>query len=360
MQSHGKMGYMKGNGGKAIVLKLKGTEEVEERKERKVERYKAERPKSVHGKRPPLAPDDRKDAGKILYPKPKPRPQSAFRSSEHTQEQFTQTGSGQVLRTRIRGGLSSNALPCPVTNPDLPPVSEMEHMVDRCFCYLCTCGKHICPRALKQRAISASMYATNYRVDYARKSGEASKQLSPWSFIANRLPMDLQTIHQRDFQPYTIEQVTVPAYEETQPSVPFISRSSYQEMFPNWGPRDYAHIKPSNLPYRGSEVKLDPKTTYSVNYQSHHSSVPEASKPPETKCVSLIRTGKEFYGQTTNKGNYRPFRMEQMAVRARVPKEGSTKLVIPVKHFKTTYEADYVAKKLPVRPLKMSHSVSLF
>ena len=353
------MGYMKGNGVKGIVLKGKTVEERQGKEGRKGEGRKGERPKSVHGKRPPIVIEDRKDPGKLLYPKPKPRPQSAFHSSDHRHEQFTQTDSTPLLRTRLHGGLSSGSSACPVTNPDLPPVGEMEHLVERCFCYLCTCGKHVCPRAHKQRAISASMYATNYRVDYARKSGEASKPRSAWSFNANRLPMDLKTVHQRDYQPYTIEQVSAPAQEEAAPSVPFISRSSYQEMFPNWGPTDFAHIKPTNLPYRGSECKLDPQTTYSVNYQSHPSAVPEASRAPEAKCTSLIRTGKEFYGQTTNKGNYRPFRMEQMAVRAAVPKERSTKLITPVKHFRTTYEADYVVKKLPVRPLKLSHSLLL-
>lgn len=338
------------NGGKTTPLRTKFVSEGTQ--------IKPERPKSVHGRRPPVVVEDRKDAGKILYPKPKVRPRSALHSSEQRQEQCTQTESIQRLRVATHTRQASGFV-CPVTNPDLPPVGEMEHFVERCFCYLCTCGKHICPKVQRRRTTSSSMYATNYRVDYSRKSGEASKPMSAWLFSANRLPMDLQTVHQRDYQPYTIEHVAVPEPMETQPSVPFISRTSYQEMFPNWGPSGYAQIKPSNLPYRGAECKLDPKTTYAKDFQHHQATAPGVPRPPEAKCTSLMRTGVEFYGQTTNQGSYQPFKMDQMAVRARVPKERGAKMVAPRKHFKTTYKADYVPKQLPIRPLRLSQSLAL-
>ena len=61
-------------------------------------------------------------------------------------------------------------------NPDLPPIGEVEHLVERCYCFLCNCGKHICPGASRRKTeIVKSMYATNYKIEYYRKHGDPSK-----------------------------------------------------------------------------------------------------------------------------------------------------------------------------------------
>lgn len=176
--------------------------------------------------------------------------------------------------------------------------------------------------------------------------------MTPSSFAANRLPMDLQTVHMRDFQPYKIEPTQVSSDLSTSASVAFISRSSYQAMYPNWGPADVVRVKRTGLPYRGDSVKLDLKTTYGENYTLSKSALAmkEAPKPPLNRTGTVLKTGPEFYGQTTSMTSFRPFTPDQMAVRATRPVEKPALLTSPLKHFKTTYGVDFVAKKPPVRP----------
>ena len=58
---------------------------------------------------------------------------------------------------------------CPLLNPKLPPVTDMEHNLQNCFCYMCTCSKHICPGDYRLKAINPSNhFKTNYKIYYKK------------------------------------------------------------------------------------------------------------------------------------------------------------------------------------------------
>lgn len=82
---------------------------------------------------------------------------------------------------------------CPLNSPDFPPVSEKDHLVGRCYCYLCSCAAHLCPGDRKpMRRGTASSRDSSPRVE--RKSlGLASSQAV--EFLSTR---------QRDFFTFTV------------------------------------------------------------------------------------------------------------------------------------------------------------
>lgn len=306
---------------------------------------------------------------------------------------------------------------CPLNNPDLPPVGEVEHLVERCYCFLCNCGKHVCPGASRRKTeFVKSMYSTNYHIEYYRKYGNPSKPLTLTSYTSNRLPMDLQTMKQRDFQPYKIEPAGEPLPRPPPHSVQFVSRSSYQANFPNWGPNEVIRVNRPWLPYRGDSVRLDPKTTYSesfgktspthsaraghpsglagLGHSKESSGSPRKergegrdgaahdgksdisdpahgireelgnyptgySNPNLRRTGGPLGTGREFYSQTTTNRAFKPFNSKQVASKEPRPNENFVPMQSPGSYLKTTYRVDYVPKELRIRPMKSKSQAAL-
>jgi len=320
-----------------------------------------------------------------------------------------------ALSPRVQRPSSKQVGRCPLNNPDLPPVGEVEHLVERCYCFLCNCGKHVCPGASRRKTeFVKSMYATNYHIEYYRKHGDPGKPLSLTAYSSNRLPMDLQTMKQRDFQPYKIEPAGEPQPRLPPHSVQFVSRSSYQANYPNWGPNEVIRVNRPWLPYRGDQVRLDPKTTYSESFGKANpalagsdawtSGLADLGRSKETsgspmkegrdgpaqegrdgllgsaldlkggnpgtgsgplmnrnlrKTGGPMGTGNEFYGQTTTSRTFRPFNRKQVAAKEPRPNENFVPLQSPNSYLRTTYRTDYVPKEMRLRPMKSKSQAAL-
>ena len=42
---------------------------------------------------------------------------------------------------------------CPLNSPEFPPVTEADHHIGRCYCYLCTCEEHMCPNKKRRKQL---------------------------------------------------------------------------------------------------------------------------------------------------------------------------------------------------------------
>ncbi len=248
-------------------------------------------------------------------------------------------------------------------NPELPPVGEMEHFVARCYCFLCNCGKHTCPAAARKRtAFVQSMYDTNYKVAYYRKNGLPSLPLRLDEYRNSAIPMDLMTIKQRDYLPFKVQPEKSFKPKSALQSVQFVCRSSYQANFPNWGPTEVIRVKPLSLPYRGDQVKIEPRSTYGHDFMQPLRASDTFDQYVKSSRVgtTFVRTGPmaagtEFYGQTTTMRNFKSLK--------KIPRpafedhhDEYLSVESPKSHFMTTYRADFLQKRLALRPMKKSQS----
>lgn len=65
---------------------------------------------------------------------------------------------------------------CDLDLLDLPPVGEVDHPRGMCYCYRCTCGRHICPGGWKGGATAlSSTFRSLYKKDYRTPHTSASK-----------------------------------------------------------------------------------------------------------------------------------------------------------------------------------------
>lgn len=251
---------------------------------------------------------------------------------------------------------------CPMDSADLPPVGEMEHFVARCYCFLCTCGKHTCPAAArKQTAFLRSMYDTNYKVAYYRKHGLPSVPLRLEDYRNRSIPMDLMTIKQRDFLPFKVQPEPSFKPKSALQSVQFVCRSSYQANFPNWGPNEVIRVKPLSLPYRGDQVKIEPKSTYGHDFiqplraSDTFEQFVKSSRMGSTTHTGPMAAGTEFYGQTTTMRNFKPFKKLQRPV-IEGHHDNFVSVESPHSHFTSTYRADFFQKRMTLRPFKRTQS----
>ena len=56
---------------------------------------------------------------------------------------------------------------CPLSLDNVPPVADMDHYTGRCLCYMCTCGKHICPGLIANPIIPSKAFKSSNNVDYS-------------------------------------------------------------------------------------------------------------------------------------------------------------------------------------------------
>ena len=96
---------------------------------------------------------------------------------------------------------------CPLLNPNLPPVTDMDHNIRNCFCYMCACGKHDCPAnyRLKQMCHS-NHFKTNYKLYYKKPILIKSKMYKPSDhYVKPNFPIEKATICQSTYIPHIIE-----------------------------------------------------------------------------------------------------------------------------------------------------------
>lgn len=77
------------------------------------------------------------------------RPNQSFRESPpRTRESPLPS---PPLRLSLPADPLLGTIQCPLNSPDFPPVSESDHLLSRCYCYLCTCEEHFCPNKKRHR-----------------------------------------------------------------------------------------------------------------------------------------------------------------------------------------------------------------
>lgn len=211
------------------------------------------------------------------------------------------------LEARSRSQPRLKPVQCALDSLVLQPVGTSDHYLERCYCYLCTCGKHICPADLRKEAGSPRVKASesNYQHEFTGREAKPSRPfLVPAVSALSMGKMDLRTTSHTDFQSPGPSEHLHYLHNLPMGSVKFVTRSSYQRDFPNWRPGEAVLFKTREPPYRGNIVGFKHKTTYQEDYE--HSSKPAEHfhySPPRQDPITVLN---DFYGQTSSRSQYQP------------------------------------------------------
>ena len=128
------------------------------------------------------------------------------------------------------------SLECPLLNLNLPPVTDMDHNIQNCFCYMCKCGKHKCPGDYHSKNLNhSSHFLTNYKLHYKKKvvvPVKFSKQ--EFSYKQPSFSTDLKSINQSTYVPHELQSIkkTVPETHQNS-NFKFRGKSTYSLEYPN-------------------------------------------------------------------------------------------------------------------------------
>lgn len=238
--------------------------------------------------------------------------------------------------------------PCPLADPALGIVTEMEHKVGACFCALCTCGEHACP-ARTNRPKTPSL-VSSYRQAYVQHKAQrlALKCPSSSPYRPNLCKFDGETSMRRDFRKYEVQDTLRKETRSVSPMLKHsVSYSSYQRDFPNWGPAGVPSKHVPSLPLRNQEVHFSGTSTYDQHFLPLAKSVPRPQEPKlraqggSQTSVQLPDNTRFSMGTTARRDYSDPAAYTSINKRVKAPVEQFLQLQSPDCHHATTSRQHY-------------------
>ena len=244
-------------------------------------------------------------------------------------------------------------LDCPLSNSNLPIVSDTEHRAGHCFCHHCTCGIHSCPGESSKFIGSTSLsWATQYKKDYKPKYNPRETPIIPQeykSFMKTSVSSKSISTSQSEYTPQAFIKSENFKPSSTQTGMKFCGRSSYERDFAEWkGEKN--QVSSPNLPYRGYMVKpWHSESIYKNTYKGHPF---QSSKliPQTSQLKSLVTPGDQGNFVTTSKSFYKKNEKSQGPSSQEVAllrnKKEVYKLSTSKGHYVTAYTSDFVPKPI--------------
>ena len=122
---------------------------------------------------------------------------------------------------------------CPLNDNNIDVIPESYHSSNRCLCFMCTCGSHICPNQ-KRSTYAKDAFRSSYKRYYSRPSSVTpTPQRVSTSYHKNNQKMDLETEYRKQFPEFKIEYIPITEQSTPQQVVKFDGKSQYNRDFPN-------------------------------------------------------------------------------------------------------------------------------
>ncbi|CAG9318870.1 unnamed protein product [Blepharisma stoltei] len=245
---------------------------------------------------------------------------------------------------------------CPLDDPELPAVGELEHAVGYCFCHHCNCGKHECiSKSRKLLKTASSAWRTRYKQEFRPRTPEKT-----WCFKPEDTKLgcfaksnDFTTTNQHFYKTFQIEKKEKPKEEVPDSNLRLDGRTNYQRDFINWKVDDAVYFGRPNLPYRGGMVKANNSTTYREVFQPHVVNI----GLNRANSLNGLQSGRVFNTMGTEEYFYKTtasqfFRKEteeanMLNTRYRTKHDKADGLMAPKGHFATMYASEFTSKKIP-------------
>lgn len=246
---------------------------------------------------------------------------------------------------------------CPLSDPNLGIVSDVEHRAGACLCPLCTCGEHVCPG---RRSFNVHMsFRTSYSVAFPRHKTPAAgkRRASAQTYQPKPWKLESESSMHRDFPPHPYSGQPPPVLRSLSPSLkPSVSVSSTHKDFPNWGPPGIVPTKhPPVRPTRLGELKFSGQSSYDLHYCTRSQSVDVSNTRPISRANSTtfrLSAGPGHF-ETTSKRSYETPSKWAVIGREKGPGSAIVQKVTPGYLRVSTMKSDYKA------PLRMDPSAML-
>ena len=203
---------------------------------------------------------------------------------------------------------------CPLLNPRLPPVTDSEHNIHSCFCYMCTCGDHQCPGNYRLKHLNPSNhFRTNYKL-YFKKPGISKTSIikRPDQYNKTTMSSENKTISQSSYIPHFIEAKSKDVREPMQVSpFKFSGNSIYSSEYPNWGMLETEKLILQRNKFKPCDIRASTKSQYQEAYLSsvnkdtlQSKELAKSFKLRNWKSDGLLSPSSDFIGEVRHVKDY--------------------------------------------------------
>ena len=227
---------------------------------------------------------------------------------------------------------------CLLDRSDLSIVSENDHRVGLCLCKYCSCGLHKCAYANKRK--TSVPLVTSYQSSYRGKQAERRARPEKDLYAPNRLKMDLETTHQREYRPFAVECKSNESQRPETSSIHFTARSSYAAEYPNWGTVTANREHSPKYPVRGSEVQFQGSSTYKRCFNRPETATSARTHSTQSRST-LLFSGYEGVDQSTAQRTFIPPSSIHMSATVHRPKEEYVQIAASPYHFTSKSRSDF-------------------
>lgn len=239
---------------------------------------------------------------------------------------------------------------CPVSSADVDVVPESYHQINRCICFLCTCGEHKCP-SMSKSVYNKNVFSSSYKRSYSRPTVRSVTYRVTSKYKESSSKMDMKTTYMNEFTNKPLETQASKRAKTPQPSFEFNGNTQYSRDFPNWGPVFVVHNKRPVHPVHDTKIKFRARSSYEADFKDLGNVNEVLSKrksedkikglfcgPIESTSHCQFRKADEIY-----LGRYCKRVAEPYVPTAYNPHQ-----------FCTTFKAAFVAENIPLRdPVRM-------
>ncbi|OMJ94105.1 hypothetical protein SteCoe_2735 [Stentor coeruleus] len=259
-----------------------------------------------------------------------------------------------VKRTKELDFIKKKKFVCPLDNPDLPIVSELEHRTGHCYCHHCICETHICPGPVFKLATSARPnYLSAYKIEYVKKPLISETPILPKeykSFLKTSSKINQISTKQSDFKDQGLVKSESCKPKNFQSNLKFSGRTSYDRDFTDWGAESNL-IRANPLPYRGYMLRpWNLESNYQQNYRAYPNSKSSFGiTQTGFGAKSLVHPSDANFFETTTQRTFRKFQSPTASTTdlAKIRNGIDTMNVFNSKnHYSTSYSTDFVPKPI--------------
>lgn len=248
-----------------------------------------------------------------------------------------------------------NKVNCPLNDNEIDVIPEFYHHLNKCICFICTCGKHICP-SQKRSFQSKDIYQSSYCQSFSRPSMTPTPPRPQTLYRKNNQKMDLETEYQKKFPGFTFKCVQIEEKTTPKLDIKLEGASQYKSDYPNWGPVDYYHTKRPQNPQHDTKLKFQGISSYEYFYKTNK--IPENTQKSSSRIKKDNRV--KIPIQSSSQRDYKKFNKNSFPKHEhKIPDE-----YLPLNYnphqFKTTTHADYVASDNRIKDPNVIRRLALF
>ena len=232
--------------------------------------------------------------------------------------------------------------PCPVSSSDIDVIPESYHYLNRCICFMCTCGLHKCPSASKTLKTSKPS-KSSYKRSYSKPLVSSHPYRVSSTYKENTTKMDLKTTYMREFTSKDSHSKSTARWPTPQPGYKFEGKSQYSRDFPNWGPVSYVHNKRPVHPIHETKIEFKAKSSYSNDFSQK---MRKDEKLPIQKSIDGIKGLFQAPIVSTSQREYKAAADEYLVSYSKKEADAYIPTVYNPHQFNTTFRTNYVNQSL--------------